>query len=156
MQQVKQLRKQLSASRTHLVLELVDLRRRAAAKFDAASQLFFAARALEQATDQWVARHKAQRFPADGPIADLCCGIGGDLFGLAARAETTGVDLEPIHRLLAEANCTALGLRNCRVEAADAATYDFALRRLAHRSRPPASGAPHHITRLLQSFYPGR
>jgi SAM-dependent methyltransferase len=100
------LRRQLSPARTHLVLEQVELRRRAAAKFGAAAEMFFAARALEQATDQFVAAYKAARFPAGEPVADLCCGIGGDLLALAARGPATGVDRDPAIALLAAKNST--------------------------------------------------
>jgi hypothetical protein len=100
------LRRQLSPARTHLVLEQVELRRRATAKFAAAAEMFFAPRALEQATDQFVAAYKAARFPADEPVADLCCGIGGDLLALAARGPVTGVDRDLALALLAAKNVT--------------------------------------------------
>ncbi len=124
-QRAQGLRKRLSPSRVHLVLELIDLRRRAAVKFDAAARLFFTPQTLEQATDQWIAQYKAQRFPTHVSVADLCCGIGGDLFGLAGRTETTGIDLDPVHALLAKANCEALGLRGGQTEVADAAIFDL-------------------------------
>jgi hypothetical protein len=103
-----QLRRRLSPGRAHLVVELVELRRRAAAKFAAAQRMFFTRTALEQATDQWLAAYKAARFAAHGPIADLCCGIGGDLLALASRAVVVGVDRDPIVALLAAANARAV------------------------------------------------
>ena len=77
------LRKQLSASQTHRVIELVDLRRRGANKFTAAESMFFTRQALEQATDQSIARYKAERFAGCELVADLCCGLGGDTAALA-------------------------------------------------------------------------
>ena len=53
------------------------------AKFADAPQMFFTAVGLEQATDEWVAGYKASRFP-QGLVAELCCGIGGDLLALVA------------------------------------------------------------------------
>jgi hypothetical protein len=103
-----QLRRRLSPGRAHLVVELVEQRRRAAAKFAAAQRMFFTRTALEQATDQWLAAYKAARFAAHGPIADLCCGIGGDLLALASRAVVVGVDRDPIVALLAAANARAV------------------------------------------------
>lgn len=103
------LRKDLSAARAHLVLEQCELRRRAAEKFPQAKQMFFTRKALEQATDYWLARHKAKRFPAGSRVADLCCGIGGDLAALADHGPVVGVDRDPIVALLAEANARALG-----------------------------------------------
>ncbi len=83
----EKLRQTLSADRTHLVLEQVELRRRAKEKFPLAASMFFTPVGLEQATDAWIAHYKAGRFPPSAPVADLCCGIGGDLMALA-RAGT--------------------------------------------------------------------
>jgi hypothetical protein len=102
--QVAQLRRQLSPEQTHLVLEQVALRSRAKVKFRGAARMFFAARPLEQATDEVVAAYKAQRFQAGEPIVDFCCGIGGDLLSLASRGPVLGVDRDPILALLAGAN----------------------------------------------------
>ncbi len=121
--QTRQLRQSFSAARTHLLLEQVQLRRRAAAKFETAERMFFTARALEQATDQWIAAYKAARFPRRQALADLCCGIGGDLFGLAQSARVTGVDADPVHALLAEANCRAIGLASPTIATTDATTF---------------------------------
>ncbi len=117
---VRQLRRELTAARSHLVLEQQELRRRAAGKFEAADRLFFTRQGLEQSTDQWVAQYKALRFPAGEAVADLCCGIGGDLLALARQSSVTGVDLNPVHALLAEANARALELPACTVRTADA------------------------------------
>lgn len=102
--ETERMRKQLSARQTHLVLEQVELRRRGREKFVDAERMFFTRVGLEQATDQFVARYKASRFPADQPVADLCCGIGGDLLAMASRGPAVGVDLDPIVASLAEAN----------------------------------------------------
>ena len=106
------LRKQHSAERTHLLLEQVELRERAKAKFDRARDMFFTRIGLEQATDEWVGGHKARRFAAnvsEGSVADFCCGIGGDLISLAAIGPTIGVDRDPIAGCLATANARAAG-----------------------------------------------
>ena len=124
---VGRLRKRLSASRAHLLLELVELRRRAAGKFSHANRMFFTRLGLEQATDEWVARYKASRFVEQraGPraplrssgraptapvpiVADLCCGIGGDLLALAEHGPVIGVDKNPIVAHLAMANARAM------------------------------------------------
>ena len=104
------LRSAIGSVRTHLVLELVDLRNRAKAKFRHAERMFFTRRLLEQATDERIAAYKAARFPAGQPVADLCCGLGGDLVALAGRAVTAGVDRDPVALLYAEANCRASGV----------------------------------------------
>lgn len=102
------LRKDLSAERAHLVVEQVELRRRARDKFARAERMFFTRKGLEQATDEQVAAYKASRFPA-GPVADLCCGIGGDLLALAQRGQAIGFDTDNVARFLAEANANAWG-----------------------------------------------
>ncbi len=125
----QRLRQELSAPRTHLVLEQVELRRRAAAKFPLAGAMFFTPTALEQATDHWVAAYKAGRLDAGTRVADLCCGIGGDLLALAARGPVTGVDRDPVMAILAEANLRALASRGDAVvgdvRCADATEMDL-------------------------------
>lgn len=98
------LRKTLSAAETHLVLEQVSLRRKAVEKFARGGEMFFTPLGYEQATDEIVAGYKAKRFPAGAMLADLCCGVGGDLLSMAARGTTIGVDRDPVKLLLAEAN----------------------------------------------------
>ena len=109
LQRSDRLRRELSAERARLVLEQVALRGRARGKFSAAERMFFTPVALEQATDEQVARYKARRFVGGELALDLCCGIGGDLLALAERRPALGVDRDPIKALLAAAN-----LRACR------------------------------------------
>lgn len=104
----ERLRRRVSPTRARLILELVDLRRRATAKFSAADRMFFTRTALEQATDEWVAAYKASRFPGGAPVVDLCCGIGGDLIGLASRGHVIGVDRDPIAAHFAAVNARAV------------------------------------------------
>ena len=105
----KRLRQNLSAARAHLVVELVELRRRAREKFEQARVMFFARQLLEQATEERIARYKARRFPPGHTVADLCCGLGGDLLALAERGPCLAVDRDSVACLLAEANCRRLG-----------------------------------------------
>lgn len=148
--QTTRLRKRLSARRTHLVLEQVELRRRAGEKFfDAAERMFFTRVGLEQATDQIVARYKARRFPAGGPVADLCCGIGGDLLGLAERGPAVGVDLDPITALVAEANAAAVA---SEVRLEDVAGVD--LRAFAAWHMDPDRRPQGHRTTQVEYYEP--
>ena len=105
---VAALRKAVSAERAAAVFEQVELRRRAVAKFRDPERMLFTRKGLEQATDQWVAEYKAERFAAavgDGGVADLCCGVGGDLVGLRAKGVgATGVDNDPASACFAEWN----------------------------------------------------
>ena len=126
------LRKELSLERAHLVIEQVELRRRACEKFTRAGQMFFTRRALEQATDEQVAAAKAARFADSTSVADLCCGIGGDLIALATRRVSegvTGVERDPAVALLVEANLRANRCTGAAIKCADAASFpgaDFA------------------------------
>jgi hypothetical protein len=66
---------------------------------------------LEQATDEHVARYKAARFAAQragssstSALADLCCGIGGDLLALAGQGSVVAVDRNSTATHFAAAN----------------------------------------------------
>ncbi len=111
------LRKDLTAEQVHLVLEQAALQRQAGEKFTLAAQMFFTPKGLEQSTDEWVAAYKGERFasaatPArsdndEGWLADLCCGIGGDLLAIGCRGTAIGVERDPVAAMFAEANVTA-------------------------------------------------
>lgn len=98
------LRKSHSAPRTHLLLEQVELRSRARDKFAEPGEMFFTRKGLEQCTDEVLARFKSQRFPAQQPLADLCCGIGGDALSLADRGSLVAWDADPVTAHLAACN----------------------------------------------------
>ena len=63
------------------------LRVAAREKFSRADEMFFTRAGLEQASAEVVARHSARRFSGMAAVADLCCGIGGDLAALAQGAD---------------------------------------------------------------------
>ena len=50
--------------------------------------------ALEQSTAQDIGRWKANLWPGEGVVHDLCCGMGGDSFFLPATLKITGIDLD--------------------------------------------------------------
>ena len=88
------------------------LRARGRRKFGAeADRMFFTPDGLEQATRPAVAALHAARFASAGVtrIADLCCGIGGDLPRLAGVADTVlGVDRDPLTAEVARTNLDVL------------------------------------------------
>jgi SAM-dependent methyltransferase len=109
-------------------LTQVRLRERARAKFGAdAARMFFTPDGVEQATRAVVAAHHADRFARAGTdrVLDLCCGIGGDLLGLArAGLVAHGVDRDALSCAVARANAEALGVADrASVEQADVLTY---------------------------------
>lgn len=121
------LRKSHPAALVAAALTQARLRERACAKFDPAdaARMFFTADGLEQATRASVGAHRATRFAGiKGQVADLCCGIGGDLIALArARLAVAGVDIDPLTAAVARANVQELGL-DATVTEADVMTVD--------------------------------
>jgi THUMP domain-containing protein len=55
-------------------------------KFSQAAVMLFTRAGLEQASSELTARHSAARFAGARVVADLCCGIGGNLVALAAAS----------------------------------------------------------------------
>jgi len=106
-----------------------ELRLQARAKFSRAMQMYFTRPGLEQASAEVVARHRAARYAPFGRVADLCCGIGGDLLALAQAIpapdgpaqdgpapdgpaqgrHVLAVDRDPLHLRMAEANAGVYG-----------------------------------------------
>lgn len=93
-------------------LETTVLRQRARAKFSRADAMYFTREALEQASGEVVARHRAARYAdAQNLIFDICCGIGGDALGLAtAGLRVSGIDRDPLRVAMAEANAQVYGV----------------------------------------------
>lgn len=105
LQQLNRLRKVLTAERARLITEQVALRKKAANKFGSlAERMFFTDVGLQQATDIWIARYKAERFGDQKPAVDYCCGIGGDLVALAERGSVVGWDQDAGVATFARAN----------------------------------------------------
>ncbi|MEU3163564.1 class I SAM-dependent methyltransferase [Streptosporangium sp. NPDC006930] len=124
---VTRLRKIYDADLTSAALTQATLRLRAREKFGAdADLMYFTRTGLEQATRREVADHRARRLPAGSRVADVCCGIGGDLLALArAGCSVEAVDADPLTAAIAQANADALGFGDrVSVRAADASTLD--------------------------------
>src|SRR5260370_36490474 len=71
------------------------LRTAARAKFSRAEEMLFTRAGLEQASSEIMAAHSAGRYPAGALVADLCCGIGGNLTALGSGRRVMAVDLDP-------------------------------------------------------------
>lgn len=108
------LRQKLPKIQAQAVLETVVLRQHAISKFSRADDMYFVRAALEQASAETVAQHRARRFADVGctQIADLGCGIGGDAIALAAQAEVMGVEWEPVRLAMAQENVRVYGHGN--------------------------------------------
>ena len=130
-----------------------ELRRRAQAKFTRAERMYFTRAGLEQATSEVIARHRAARFAGALRVADLCCGIGGDLIALADRREVLAVDRDVLHLRMATLNTDAYGVadgvhvvhadvRDVDLSGVDAVFIDPARRARGHRMRVGACEPP--------------
>lgn len=74
--------------------------------------------ALEQSTAQDIGRWKANLWPREGSVNDLCCGMGGDSFYLPAGLKVTGVDLDENRLAMYRHNLQAFG-KDASVKCAD-------------------------------------
>ncbi len=79
-------------------------------KFARGEAMLFTREALEQATHEAVARYHASRFPSGARVADLTCGIGGDLIALATRGPAIGFEIDFERAELARWNLAAHNL----------------------------------------------
>ncbi|HEY1620980.1 MAG TPA: class I SAM-dependent methyltransferase [Streptosporangiaceae bacterium] len=91
------------------------LRNAAAAKFSRAAEMLFTREGLEQSSAEQVAAHSAARLSPFAVVADLCCGIGGDLTALArpgagpAGRRVLAVDRDPASLEFARHNAAVYG-----------------------------------------------
>jgi SAM-dependent methyltransferase len=97
-------------------------------KFSRAMHMLFTRPGLEQASSEAAARHRGSRYsdycgPERGRLADLGCGIGGDLIALAAGREVLAVDRDAVHLRMAAHNAgvydVTAGVRTSRADVRD-------------------------------------
>lgn len=86
-----------------------ELRRAAAAKFSRAAEMLFTRAGYEQSSSEAIAAYRAGRLKGASRVADLCCGIGGDLIALAAAGDVLAVDRDETHARLALHNAAVYG-----------------------------------------------
>jgi hypothetical protein len=98
------LRRSLAPAEAAAVSEQLELRRRAAERFERPPRLM-TAEGLDMATHPLVAERRAARLALGVPLTvDLTCGIGSDLAAIAVHGRVVGVDRDPIHARLASIN----------------------------------------------------
>lgn len=108
---IEKLRREVTAQEASALVETAILRNRGKEKFSSAHLMYFLSEALEQASGEVIARHRAKRFADYRKIADLTCGIGGDLLSLAEISpHIMAVDKDRVRMEMARANSKALGL----------------------------------------------
>ncbi|MGD0702252.1 MAG: class I SAM-dependent methyltransferase [Trebonia sp.] len=103
-----------------------ELRLAARAKFSRAADMLFTRSGYEQSSSEPIARYRAARFGEARRVADLCCGIGGDLLALAPGREALAVDRDEVHARLAVHNAAVYGeTGNVRALVADVRDVDL-------------------------------
>lgn len=122
----ERLRREYPAALVAAAMSQWELRRAAAAKFSRAADMLFTRAGYEQSSAETIARYRASRLRHASRIADLCCGIGGDLIALAAASEVLAVDRGVAHARLALHNAAVYG-RADRVRAIVADVRDVPL-----------------------------
>ena len=85
------------------------LRTAARAKFSRAEQMLFTRAGLEQASSEITAAHSAARYAAATLVADLCCGIGGNLTALGRGGGVIAVDFDHASLEFARHNADVYG-----------------------------------------------
>jgi SAM-dependent methyltransferase len=104
------LRGEYPASLVAAAFEQHELRLKARVKFSRAAEMFFTRAGLEQSSPEAVASYRSGRYASSDSVADLCCGIGGDLVALAAGKRALAVDTDPLALRVAVANAAVHGV----------------------------------------------
>ena len=151
------LRREYPASLAAAAMAQHELRLVARAKFARAMEMLFTRDGYEQSSSETIARYRAVRFGDARRVADLCCGIGGDLIALASasRSQTIvlAVDRDEVHTRLALHNALVYGVsyrvsacvadvRDIRLVGIDAVFIDPARRAGGRRFRAGVSEPP--------------
>jgi predicted RNA methylase len=150
------LRREYPASLAAAATAQHELRLAARAKFSRAMEMLFTRSGYEQSSSETIARYRAGRFGDARRVADLCCGIGGDLIALASapsRVIVLAVDRDEVHVRLALHNAAVYGVsyrvatavadvRDIRLAGIDAVFIDPARRVGSRRFRAGVSEPP--------------
>jgi hypothetical protein len=149
-----------------------ELRLAARPKFSRAMDMMFTRPGLEQASAEWIGRNRTARVAGLNMIADLCCGVGGDLIALAQGREVLGVDRDPVHVRYARYNAhtyltdpavSVADVRDLRLTGMAAVFIDPARRsaggRLRHGTSEPSLswcfGLTAQVARVVVKAAPG-
>ncbi|MDP8221144.1 MAG: hypothetical protein P9X26_07350 [Candidatus Stygibacter frigidus] len=103
---LQKLRTEYSDLPIHELLDHYELQQRARRKFTRAEHMVFTANGVEQSSSEIMGKYHNHRAGKASSLADLCCGVGGDLQYLAEnRQKVYGVDLDSDSLKCAEYNC---------------------------------------------------
>ena len=144
----ERLRREYPADLVAAAMAQQELRRAAGAKFSRAAEMLFTRAGYEQSSSETIARYRAARLKDAPRVADLCCGIGGDLIALAAASAVLAVDRDATHARLALHNAAVYDVAD-QVRAVVADVRDVVLTGIdavfidpARRSGPGTASAP--------------
>ncbi len=118
------LRDEVGTARAALTTSQLELRQKAHDKFRRADQMLFTRRGLEQSTDEGIALFKRSLIGEGHAIADLCCGIGGDLLALGQGNRIVGVDQDEGIGHLAHHNAQVYGQKEVSIRCDDVRRLD--------------------------------
>ena len=92
---------------------IIEAREKAEGKFSLAHKMFFTSLGLEQSSSEKISDYIAERFRVDWRVADLGCGIGGNLLPLAKKTKKViALDEDEITLTCAKLNAKVYGLEN--------------------------------------------
>jgi hypothetical protein len=141
--------------RAAVLVETTVLRRKAVAKFADPSEWLFTDEALQQATAEPVAEHRARRL-AGLRVHDATCSIGTELAALRNSASlVVGSDIDPVRLAMARHNVSDVDV--CRADALRPVTRDTVVlvdpaRRSAGRRRFDPRDYTPALDRLLHAY----
>ena len=141
--------------RAPALVETTLLRRKAAAKFADPSSWLFTDEALQQATAEQVAAHRARRLAGAG-VHDVTCSIGTELAALRdSAAYVVGSDIDPVRLAMARHNVSDVDV--CRADALHPVSRDTVViadpaRRHAGRRRFDPRDYTPALDRLLDVY----
>jgi hypothetical protein len=149
----------LFGDRTAVLIETVLLRRRATAKFADPSAWLFTDEALQQATAEPVAAHRARRL-SGAVVHDVTCSVGTELAALVwEAARVVGSDVDPVRLAMARHNLARNGdgISLCRADALAPVTRDTVVvadpaRRSGGRRRFDPRDYTPALDRLLDTY----
>jgi hypothetical protein len=148
------LRKGASPAAVSAAIRLSQARAKAALKFEHGLRMWVEPTAIEQATSESVARHKALRFVCP-LVVDLCAGIGGDALALATRSEVLAIDRDQGMCRRLRYNASVYG-RADRLLPVRARAEEFATPAAAWLHLDPDRRAKgHERARSLEEYAPG-
>ncbi|MGV0607444.1 class I SAM-dependent methyltransferase [Mycolicibacterium sp. XJ1904] len=142
-------------NRAAVLVETTLLRRKAAAKLSHPDDWLFTDEALQQATAEPVARHRARRL-SGARVHDTTCSIGTELAALRESADLViGSDIDPVRLAMARNNVDGVDL--CRADALRPITHDTVVvldpaRRSAGRRRFDAHDYAPPLDELLDVY----